>query len=88
MTRRGEPDIARKLLTLQLCCARWVVKDDDDRFQEKIILRDFSTLPVVDPEISDKLVGMLTRRDILGAYDKAVIKKTLFREQKKEQTKK
>jgi len=27
-----------------------------------------------------KLLGVLSRRDIIGAYDKAVIKKSLFEE--------
>ena len=39
--------------------------------------RDFSIMPVVDPQNQAKLLGVLTRRDIIGAYRKAVIKKGL-----------
>ena len=35
-------------------------------------------MPVVSPTDHLKLEGVLTRRDIIGAYDKAVIKKSLF----------
>jgi CIC family chloride channel protein len=45
---------------------------------EKITMNDFSILPVVSPHDSSRLIGVLTRRDIIGAYDKAVIKKSLF----------
>jgi len=83
-------DLSHLVIAKDIATPSVVTATTDDHLYtalEKISLRDFSTLPVVDPEISDKLVGVLTRRDILGAYDKAVIKKTLFREQKKEQTK-
>ncbi|MBN1276371.1 MAG: chloride channel protein [Deltaproteobacteria bacterium] len=49
---------------------------------EKITQRDFSILPVVAEANSTVLVGILTRRDIMDAYNKAVIKKTLFNETK------
>jgi CIC family chloride channel protein len=56
------------------------VSTEDDLFEalEKISLKDFSILPVVSPDNPSKLMGILTRRDILSAYDKAVIKKSLF----------
>ena len=44
---------------------------------EKISFKDFALLPVVSPEDATRLVGILTRRDIIGAYDKAVIKRSL-----------
>ena len=47
---------------------------------KKITLKDFSILPVVSPDNPLKLMGVLSRRDIIGAYDKAVIKKSLFNE--------
>jgi len=46
---------------------------------EKISRRDFATLPVVSPRDSGELVGLISRRDIIGAYDKAVLKKSLFK---------
>ena len=45
---------------------------------EAITLRDFSIMPVVSPVNRLKLEGVLTRRDIIGAYDKAVIKESLL----------
>jgi len=45
---------------------------------EKISIKDFSLLPVVSADDSGKLMGILTRRDIIGAYTKAVVKKSLF----------
>ncbi|MBW2409053.1 MAG: chloride channel protein, partial [Deltaproteobacteria bacterium] len=45
---------------------------------EKISRKDFSTLPVVSPNDPQKLVGIVTRRDIIGTYEKAVLKKSLF----------
>ncbi len=50
---------------------------------EKITQRDFSILPVVAKENSTELVGVLTRRDIMDAYNKAVIKKSIFAEPSK-----
>ena len=45
---------------------------------EKISRKDFATLPVVSDHDSGQLVGIISRRDIIGAYDKAVLKKSLF----------
>ncbi len=47
---------------------------------EKITFKDFSIIPVVSPDDPAKLMGVLTRRDIMGAYNKAVIKKSLYSE--------
>jgi CIC family chloride channel protein len=44
---------------------------------QKITAKDFSILPVVSPSDPACLMGVLTRRDIIGAYDKAVIKQSL-----------
>ena len=46
---------------------------------EKISRKDFATLPVVSPDDPLQLVGAISRRDIIGAYDKAVLKKSLFK---------
>jgi CIC family chloride channel protein len=45
---------------------------------EKISRRDFSTLPVVSVNDPHELVGIVTRRDFIGTYEKAVLKKSLF----------
>lgn len=47
---------------------------------EKIAARDFSLLPVVSRENPNRLLGIVTRRDMIGAYNSAVIKKPLLRE--------
>jgi CIC family chloride channel protein len=45
---------------------------------EAISYKDFAVLPVVSQEDNRKLLGVVSRRDILRAYDKAVLNKTLF----------
>ena len=54
---------------------------DDDLYTalEKISRKDFSTMPVVSPDDPAQLVGIVSRRDIIGAYQKAVLKKSLFK---------
>jgi CIC family chloride channel protein len=46
---------------------------------EKISAKDFAVLPVVSPQETNKLEGVISRRDIIGAYNKAVLKKSLFK---------
>jgi len=57
------------------------VSSEDDLYTalEKISRKDFSTLPVVSVNDPHELVGIVTRRDIIGTYEKAVLKKTLFK---------
>jgi CIC family chloride channel protein len=45
---------------------------------EKISSKDFAVLPVVSAQAPNKLAGVVSRRDIIGAYNKAVLKKSLF----------
>ena len=45
---------------------------------DAITRKDFAILPVVAANDPNQLVGVLSRRDIIGAYDKAVVKKSLF----------
>jgi len=47
---------------------------------EKITANDFSLLPVVSAEDDSKLVGVITRRDIMNAYNTAIVKKSLLKE--------
>lgn len=58
------------------------ISTDDNLYNalEKITFKDFSILPVVSPDDPTKLTGVLTRRDIMSAYNKAVIKKSLYSE--------
>jgi CIC family chloride channel protein len=53
------------------------IEDDLATALEKITSEDFSILPVVSPDNPLKMLGVLTRRDILEAYDQAVIKKAI-----------
>jgi len=53
------------------------IEDNLATAMEKITAKDFAILPVVSPEDSLKLLGVLTRRDILEAYDQAVIKSAI-----------
>ena len=46
---------------------------------EKISAKDFAVLPVVSGQVSNKLEGVISRRDIIGAYNKAVLKQSLFK---------
>ena len=45
---------------------------------EKISSKDFAVLPVVSAQAPNILEGVVSRRDIIGAYNKAVLKKSLF----------
>jgi len=69
--------VAKELATQEVI----TISLDDNLYNalEKITSKDFSILPVVSPEDSSKLLGILTRRDIIGAYNKAVIKKSLLK---------
>jgi CIC family chloride channel protein len=68
--------VAKDLATSEVV----TVSPEDNLFtaMEKISVRDFSLLPVVSAEDSNRLEGILTRRDMIGAYNKAVIKKSLL----------
>jgi CIC family chloride channel protein len=67
--------VARDLATLNVI----TVSTNDNLYEafEKISNKDFSVLPVVSPDSSSRLIGIITRRDIVGAYDKAIMKKSL-----------
>ena len=54
------------------------IEDNLGTAMEKITAGDFSILPVVSADDPLKLLGILTRRDILEAYDQAVIKKAII----------
>jgi CIC family chloride channel protein len=47
---------------------------------ERITPKDFSILPVVSHGNPKRLLGIVTRRDIIGAYNSAVIKKPILSE--------
>lgn len=75
------PDLQDLLIARDLASRKVVtVTPHDDLFDafEKITIKDYSILPVVASAGDQRLVGIVTRRDIIGAYNKAVIKKSLF----------
>ena len=69
--------VAKDLATLDVV----TVSIEDNLYEalEKISRKDFAILPVVSHNDPSLLVGVLSRRDIIGAYDKAIIKKSLGR---------
>jgi CIC family chloride channel protein len=58
------------------------VSIDDNLYTalQRVASKDFSILPVVDPDDPRKLLGVLNRRDIMSAYNKAVIMKSVLKE--------
>ena len=70
--------VAKEIATTKVI----TISADDNLYNtmEKITLKDFSILPVVSPNNPSQLLGVLTRRDIFSAYNKAVIKKAIFPE--------
>jgi CIC family chloride channel protein len=53
------------------------VSIDDNLYDamEKITSKDFSLLPVISTPAPHHLLGVLTRRDIISAYNRAITKK-------------
>lgn len=70
--------VAKELATLNVV----TISSDDNLYTalQKITAKDFSILPVVSSSNPMELLGVITRRDIMGAYNKAVIKKTVLSE--------
>ncbi len=68
--------VAKELATPEVV----TVTPEDDLYNalDKITVDDFSLLPVVASDNSALLVGVLTRRDIIGAYQKAIMKKSVL----------
>lgn len=75
---------AEKTLTAEDIATRDVVTvtDDDSLFLAltRIIQGDFSVLPVVNKQNPKHLTGVISRRDIMSAYDDIVIRKVLIDE--------
>jgi CIC family chloride channel protein len=76
-----DDDLKHLVVAKDLATPRVVTVSADDTLYTalaKISRKDFATLPVVSADDSGQLVGIVSRRDIIGAYDKAVLKKSLF----------
>ena len=77
-----DEDLKHLVVAKDLASANVVTVSSDDNLYtalEKISRRDFSTMPVVSPDDPAAIVGIVSRRDIIGAYEKAVLKKSLFK---------
>jgi len=77
-----DEDLKHLVVAKDLATSNVVTVSSDDNLYtalEKISRKDFATLPVVSPHDPRQLVGVVSRRDIIGAYDKAVLKKSLFK---------
>jgi len=70
--------VVKELATPRLA----TVSSEDNLYDalEKISIKDYSLLPVVASEDPTRLLGVLSRRDIISAYSRTVIKKSLLRE--------
>ena len=74
-------DLKHLLVAKDLATSDVVTVSADDNLYaalEKISRKDFATLPVMSVRDPGRLVGIISRRDIIRAYDKAVLKKSLF----------
>lgn len=67
--------VVKELATLKVVT---VFEDDDlDRAMQKIGIRNIEQLPVVDRETGRKLVGIISRRDMITAYNRALMARSL-----------
>jgi CIC family chloride channel protein len=76
-----DEDLKHLVVAKDLATSRVVTVAANDNLYtalEKISREDFATLPVVAADDPGRMVGIISRRDIIGAYDKAVLKKSLF----------
>jgi CIC family chloride channel protein len=55
-------------------------EDDLDQAMKKIGYRNIEQLPVVDREGGSKLVGLVSRRDMVSAYNRALMTRSLEEE--------
>jgi len=70
--------VVKELATLDVIT---VLEDDDlDTAMRKIGYRNIEQLPVVDRETGKKLVGIISRRDMVSAYNRALMERTLAEE--------
>lgn len=73
----GEEEYAPLLIAGDLVTDIPVVTPDDSLVEvnEKLWFRDMGQLPVVETEEGRKFLGIVTRRDVLGAFDREVLKR-------------
>jgi CIC family chloride channel protein len=67
--------VVKELATLEVTT---VVEDDNlDQAMQKIGYRNFEQLPVVDRTTGKRLVGIISRRDMISAYNRALMARSL-----------
>jgi len=73
----GEEEFTPLLIAADLVTDIPVVTPDDSLVEvnEKLWLRDMGQLPVVDTEENRRFLGIVTRRDVLGAFDREILKR-------------
>ncbi|MEJ2198554.1 MAG: CBS domain-containing protein [Desulfuromonadales bacterium] len=67
--------VVKELATADVITAH--ADEDLDQTMRKIGYRNIEQLPVVDRETHRKLVGIISRRDIVAAYNRALMTRTL-----------
>jgi CIC family chloride channel protein len=70
--------VIKELATLDVITV--TAEDDLDRAMKKIGYRNIEQLPVVDREGGRKLVGLISRRDMVSAYNRALMTRSLEEE--------
>jgi len=70
--------VVKELATLNVITVH--VDDDLDTAMRKIGYRNIEQLPVVDKESGDRLVGLISRRDMVSAYNRALMARSLAEE--------
>jgi CIC family chloride channel protein len=76
-------DLKDLIIAKDLATSKVVTVTQDDNLYdalEKISQKDYSILPVISSDNPLILLGVLTRRDIISAYNKAIIKKSVLGE--------
>ena len=77
-----DENLKNLVLVKELATQDVVTVSNGDNFNNalgKITLKDLSILPVVSPDNPSQLLGVLTRKDILDAYNTVVTKKSLIK---------
>lgn len=73
----GEEEYAPLLIAADLVTEIPVVTPDDSLVEvnEKLWFRDLGQLPVVDGDETKRFLGIVTRRDVLGAFDREILRR-------------
>ncbi|MBN1141662.1 MAG: chloride channel protein, partial [Deltaproteobacteria bacterium] len=70
--------VVKELATLNVITT--TEEEDLDTALRKLGARDLNQLPVVDPETGRRILGVISRRDIVAAYNRALMRRSLGEE--------